>query len=115
MSHRVVIQLVSAEASDHLSMLRQINNLLAFFRDDVNVEVICHGNSLPLLLHDSGFKQDMKTLMMKGVRFIACQHMLTSNQKFLVDLVEGVRLVPSGIAELVLKQEAGWSYIRAGL
>ncbi len=30
------------------------------------------------------------------------------------DLVPGAEIVPAGIAEVVRKQEAGWTYIKAG-
>lgn len=115
MSHKVVIQMVSGAERDQVSLLRQVSNLMVFFSNDVRIEIIFHGDSLPLLEVGSPHQPAIKELMMKGVRFIACQNMLAANKKFLVDLVEGVRVVPSGIGELVLKQEAGWSYLKAGL
>jgi intracellular sulfur oxidation DsrE/DsrF family protein len=30
------------------------------------------------------------------------------------ELIEGIEVVPSGIAELVVLQQEGWSYVKAG-
>ena len=49
-----------------------------------------------------------------GVRFAACQRAMRGHNLELKDLVAGTVPVPAGIVEVVLRQEQGWTYIKAG-
>ena len=46
--------------------------------------------------------------------FAVCANTLRGRKMDLSSLVRGVTLVPAGVAEVVSKQEAGWSYIKGG-
>jgi intracellular sulfur oxidation DsrE/DsrF family protein len=56
----------------------------------------------------------IKALHEKGVRFVVCENTM-KNRKITKDqLIPEVEYVPAGIAEIVEKQEQGWSYIKGG-
>jgi intracellular sulfur oxidation DsrE/DsrF family protein len=50
-----------------------------------------------------------------GVSFAACENTMRRGLNVSrSDLLPVAVTVPSGVAEVVLKQEAGWSYLKAG-
>ncbi|GAB4052837.1 DsrE family protein [Spirosoma litoris] len=49
------------------------------------------------------------------VRMVVCENSLRSSQLTLADMLPFVETVPVAIIELILKQEQGWAYIKAGL
>ncbi len=115
MKHRLLIQLSSAEHKVQRSLIGQINNLLKFFNyADVQVRVVCHGESLEMVLKESNFADDIKMLGNHDVVFAVCKTMVIANNKTKENILESVEIIPSGIAEILLKQEEGWSYMKAG-
>jgi intracellular sulfur oxidation DsrE/DsrF family protein len=50
-----------------------------------------------------------------GVVFAACENTMKRTNIDRKELVSYASPVDSGIAEVVRKQEAGWSYVRSGL
>ncbi len=113
--YKAIIQLTSENKKVHLSTIRQVNNLLDYFNGEVEVRIICHGASTPFCLaEDNPFQDEINTLILRRVSIAACQRMLVSNGKTGSDVIAGLEIIPSGIAELVIKQQEGWSYIKAG-
>lgn len=56
----------------------------------------------------------IKALHAKGVRFIVCENTMTTRKISKEQFIPEVEYVTSGIAEIVEKQEQGWSYIKGG-
>ena len=54
----------------------------------------------------------LRELQNKGVTLVACNKTMESQKLEPEDLLEGVKVVPSGVGELVKKQSEGWIYIR---
>jgi hypothetical protein len=113
--HRVVIQLSNGDDSLIRSTGSQIQNLFNAFEGQVQIELVCHGISLPILLKKENHLGDLleKLIADFHVKILACENMLKANGKSEADLFKGIRLVPSGVAWIVSRQEEGWSYIRA--
>jgi intracellular sulfur oxidation DsrE/DsrF family protein len=45
---------------------------------------------------------------------VACENAMRAHHILSSDLLSGVTTVPSGIVELVRKQEAGYAYVKVG-
>ena len=56
--------------------------------------------------------ETIRELARQGVRFVACQTTMAARGLTADDLLEEAELVPSGVAELVRRQAAGWLYLR---
>lgn len=113
--YKAIIQLTSDDKKVHLSIIRQVNNLLDYFNGDIEVRIICHGASLPFCTDENNlFRGEINTLIRRKVSIAVCQNMLASNKKTGSEMIAGLEIIPSGIAELVIKQQEGWSYIKAG-
>jgi len=114
-NYKAIIQLTSSDPKVHKSTIRQIGNLMAHLHDQVDVRIVCHGASMSFCVSDNHLLADeIIALLSRGVTIGACRNMLEANGTGPEALVEGVEVIPSGIAELVILQQEGWSYLKAG-
>ncbi len=113
--HKVVIQLTSNDTSVHKAVVRQIANILEAAPNS-KIEVVCHSNGISFLL-TAQTKQAAKIadLSSKGVEFKACQNTMRERKLQPEELVPQSGFVPSGVMEVIKKQEKHWAYLRAGL
>jgi hypothetical protein len=97
------------------SAASQINNLQQTLNGGVDIELVCHGQSLPFVLDEAGkWTSVISRLLSDAVEIVACENMLKANEKQPSDLFPGIKTVPAAIAEIVVKQQEGWSYVKAG-
>jgi intracellular sulfur oxidation DsrE/DsrF family protein len=114
-AHRVVFALTSGDEADWKLTLGNIRNLIAALPvDSTEVEVVAYGPGINFVRKGSSADTEIQTLEAKHVRFVACENSMRMQKITLADLVTGVSSVPSGIVEVVTKQEHGWTYIKAG-
>lgn len=112
--HRVVFQLSSGDTLTQRGLLKNLHNLLTEW-PDAQIEVVSHSQGLDFVLaKESVFAKEINALGKKGVVFVACENTLRSRKLDKSALLPGITTVPSGVAEIVKKQEEGWSYLKAG-
>lgn len=113
--HRIVMQLTSNDAAVPKGLVKQLYNLKRGWGDTVQIEVVCHGPGIDFLhVQRTAFREDIYQLKDRGIVFIACENTLKErsiDKEFILPQMEYVEM---GIGHLVLKQEQGWSYIKAG-
>ena len=112
--HHVVFQLTEAEGSAWNVLPLHVNNMRAAFAQDggSQVEVVFFGAGLNMLLKkNTAYEERLKQLADSGVTLSACQNAMRVMNVKTDDLFPFASQVDSGVAELVRKQEAGWSYI----
>jgi len=114
--HRVVMQINVDAGESWNQLLGNIANIQrAFGAEKVEIEVVAYGKGLALLLKTNSMQAAaMKKASESGVVFAACQNSMRTRNVKTEDLVTFATQVDSGVAELIRKQEAGWSYVRAG-
>lgn len=114
-SHRVVFALTSGEEADWKFTLGNIQNLFASIAPESSeVELVAYGPGLGFVRKGSSAESGIVALQAKHVRFVACENSMRMQHVSAADLIPGVTVVPSGVAEVVARQEQGWSYIKAG-
>lgn len=114
--HHVVMQLNTADTAAWSSVLGNIKNFQKIWPGKVEIEVVVHGKALNFLVASkSHLVEDIETLSKKGVQFSACENTMNKYGITKAMLLSTAKTVPSGVAELILKQEAGWGYLKAGL
>ncbi|MDO1449274.1 DsrE family protein [Rhodocytophaga aerolata] len=112
--HRIVFQLSSADTLTQRGLLKNLQNLLTEW-PDAQIEVVNHSQGLDFVLaKESLFSKEISGFIKKGVVFAACENTLKSRKLDKFALLPGITTVPSGVAEIVKKQEEGWSYLKAG-
>ena len=114
--HRVVFELNAPAPSGWDQLFHNVDNVLKIFGDEgVQVEVVFFGKGLRMLLKsNSEYAARLKEAADKGVTLSACQNSMRAAKITTEDLFPFAAQVDSGVAELVRKQEAGWSYIKGG-
>jgi len=114
--HKVVIQLNTADTAAWSSAIGNIKNLQKIWPGNLVVELVIHGKALGLLVAaKTHLAKEVIEMSKTNVQFLACEN---SMRKYHIDKSELLTIantIPSGVAELILKQEAGWSYLKAGV
>jgi len=114
-THHVVFAITSGDETDWKLTVGNIRNLITALKPDpVEVEVVAYSQGLNLVKHDSTQASEIAALQQMNVRFVACENSMRAQHVEAKDLLAGVQPVPSGIVEVVTKQEQGWSYIKGG-
>jgi uncharacterized protein len=110
---KVVFHLTTADSVVQKNMTKQLNNFLVA-APNAKIEVVCHNSGISFLqtalTQQAGKIQELHA---KGVDFVACENTMRERKIKREELVKQCRTVPAGVVEVVLKQEQGWSYIRA--
>jgi intracellular sulfur oxidation DsrE/DsrF family protein len=113
--HRVVLQVTSPDTLVWKGLIKNIQHLKEAWGDQVQLEVVAHGGALGLLVKNQSTQAArIAEFVKEGVVFVACQNTMRERHVEKSDLLPEAGLVPSGIGEVVLKQEAGWSYLKIG-
>jgi intracellular sulfur oxidation DsrE/DsrF family protein len=113
--HQVVMQLNSADTAVWSSTLGNIRNLQKVWPGNVKIEVVVHGKALNFLVASkSHLVADVESMTKLGVVFNACENTMHKYGIIKEMLIATAGSVPSGVAELVIKQEEGWSYLKTG-
>jgi len=113
--HRVVFDVSVNEAESYKTLLRNIANLKkAFGPENVEIEVVAYSKGLDLFLSkDPELVKGINSLATEGgVELAACSNTVKARNVAVSDLPEKAKVIDSGVAELVRRQEEGWSYIK---
>lgn len=113
--HRVVFELTSDDAQAWEGVMNNVENLQKAL-GPTSVEVVAHGKGLAMLTasKNGAVRDRMKQSADGGVVFAACENTMRKQNVKKDDLVPFAKTVDSGVAEVVRKQESGWSYLRSG-
>lgn len=110
---KVVMAMNKGDSTNQRWLVRQLYNLKIAL-PEANVEVVCYGSGLQTLIESScRIKEDIQKLMNKGIVFAACENSMAGAGITKEQLVPMCSTVKAGIAELILKQSAGWQYVDA--
>lgn len=113
--HRAVFELTSGSEEVWTAVLNNVENLRKALGESTEVEVVAHGPGLNLYKKTAtAFRERLQELSKRGVRFAACENTMRRQNVKKEDLFPEVTTVDSGVAEVVRKQEAGWSYVKSG-
>ena len=114
-AHRVIFVVTSPDQDDWQSAMVLASHYLAGIKPDTaEVEVVAYGGGIDLLKKGAPVASELAENQKLGVHFVACQNAMKMHHIAAADLLPGVTSVPSGVVELVQKQEAGWSYVKVG-
>ena len=115
--HRVVVEVTTEGGEQWTAVLINVENLRKSFGEaNVEIEVVGHNKGLGLLMGTNADLQErMKKLAEGGVIFATCENSMRKKNVKKEDLMPFVTTVDSGVAEVVRRQEAGWSYLKTGM
>jgi intracellular sulfur oxidation DsrE/DsrF family protein len=114
--HNIVVQLNTADTASWSSIIGNIKNVQKAWPTNLNIEVVVHGKAIDFLVKDKTFfANDIQLLASQGIKFNACQNTMRKHNITADMLLNVAGTVPSGVVEVVTKQEEGWSYLKSGL
>ena len=112
-THKVVVQLNTSDTLVWHGALKNISNLQTALGPTTQIELVAHGSGIGILI-DGKTTQKIKIaeLAASGVLFKACENTIRERKIDRSTILTQAGTVPSGVAEVVLKQEAGWAYLK---
>jgi len=114
--HKVVIQVNSDDPRTQKIALNNAANLQkSLGMDNVAIEIVAYGPGLKLFTGRSPESMRIPNLAQQNINFSACGNTingLTKKMGHAPTLVEGTKVVPSGVVRIMELQEQGYAYIR---
>ena len=112
-THKVVVQLNTSDTLVWHGALKNISNLQTALGPNTQIELVAHGAGISILVDGKTTqKAKIAELAATGVLFKACENTIRERKIDRSIILTQVGTVPSGVAEVVLKQEAGWAYLK---
>lgn len=114
-NHKIVFQFTNAnDTIQQKAFAKQLKNLTDHW-PTAEYEVVLYNMGLEFIMPTkSRHIAAIKKLHAKGVRFVVCENTMKNREITKEQLIPEVEYVLAGIAEIVEKQEQGWSYIKGG-
>jgi uncharacterized protein len=112
--YNVAFDLTSKDSTDHKMVLRWLKEIPED-NPKAKLEVVLYGQSLGMVTKESSVVADeiRSVLLNPNISIVVCAVAMKHNHITKEHLLPGVRIVPDGIYELLLKQKQGWAYIKA--
>ncbi len=112
-THKVVLQLNTSDTLVWHGALKNISNLQTALGPNTQIELVAHGSGIGILIDGKTTqKAKIAELAASGVLFKACENTIRERKIDRSTILTQAGTVPSGVAEVVLKQEAGWAYLK---
>ncbi|MBL7955163.1 MAG: DsrE family protein [Flavobacteriales bacterium] len=112
--HRIIMQLTSGDTLVQKGLMRQLKNMKEA-APGMQLEVVCHGPGMDLLMSDRSIVQPKITeFASNGIVFLACENTIKERNLDRTKVIAEAGYVKAGIIHIVERQEDGWSYIKAG-
>ena len=113
--HFVVIQLTSNDTLVWKGLMNNLKNLKAGWGDNVQIEVVAHGAGIEMLMTSKTTQQQKITgFKSMGIVFVGCENTMRERKIAKDAIIAEAGFVPMGVGEIIMKQEQGWSYLKAG-
>lgn len=114
--HKIVFQFVSGDTLSQHSLINNLKNLREGW-PKAEVEVVFHGNGIFMVMGEkTKYSKELQDFVeKKNVKMVVCENTMKQKKVSKSQLLPFIGTVPMGIGEIVIKQEQGWSYLKAGL
>ncbi len=93
-----------------LANARNVQEMLG--KNNVDIEIVAYGPGIDLLRFESELADNIDKARDSGIKIEACENTMKSKRLAKDDMLSTIGFVPSGVVELITKQDAGWAYIR---
>ncbi len=113
-SYHAIFQLDTNDPKIISKTIRNINNALKDPRlsGKLHIELIAFSGGTDAYMKESGFGDDLKSLVEKGVIVAQCNNTLIERKIDRNQLYDFIAVVPSGTGEIIIRQGEGWSVIK---
>lgn len=109
---KVIFQATENDVDRWNLVLNNVRNLQAAVGPDADVEIVAYGPGIQLLKAGSPIAARIGDALRDRVHVVACQNTMAANRLTSADMLPDIGYVPSGVVEVVRKQQQGYSYVR---
>ena len=110
---KVVIQVsVNDSATWNLALNNAKNIQKDVGKDNVDIEIVSFGPGIAMLKAESEVANRINEAVDSGVQVLACQNTMRGQNLNKEDMNSKVGYVPSGVVEIMQRQQQGYAYLR---
>ena len=111
--NRALFQVTDNDPARWIMILNNIQNLRDGVGSEiVEIELVAYGPGVAMLKADSSVRDRIDAALKTGVSVNACQNTMRGMKLVPADMLPAIGYVPSGVVEVMRKQQKGWAYIR---
>ena len=111
--HKIVIQVSDSDPAKWNLALNNAKNLQEDVgAANVDVEIVAYGPGIGMLKLDAPVSNRVGDAVKGGVKVSACENTMRGQKLTKEDMNPAVGYVPSGAAEIMIRQDEGWAYLR---
>ena len=115
--HYIVVHVDRKDPLTQKLVLKNVANVVKHYgEDNVKIEVVAYGPGLQLLVKGTPNADLVRTMAQEdNIRFSACNNTIQAiiaKTGEAPDLIDGVIVVPSGVARITQLEEDGYTYVR---
>jgi intracellular sulfur oxidation DsrE/DsrF family protein len=112
-THKVVFQMSDNDpAKWNLALNNAANTVKQLGQGAVSAEIVAFGPGINMLKFDSVVGERVHAAVAAGIRVIACQNTMAAMKLSREDMLGEIGYAPSGVVELIERQQQGYAYIR---
>jgi len=112
--NRALFQVTDNDPARWNMILNNMQNLReGVAGEPVEIELVAYGPGINMLKGESAVRQRIAEALKSGVRVNACQNTMSGMKLTPADMLPEIGYVPSGVVEVMRKQQQGWAYIRS--
>ena len=110
---RVVMQVSDADSGKWNLALGNARNLQkGLGAANVDIEIVAYGPGIGMLKADSSVAANVREAVASGMTVNACENTMAALKLSKADINPAAGYVPSGVVEIVQKQQSGYAYLR---
>jgi intracellular sulfur oxidation DsrE/DsrF family protein len=110
---KVVIQVSTNDPATWNLALNNAQNIQKDVgKDNVEIEIVSFGPGIGMLKAESEVANRVVEAVDSGVQVMACQNTMRSQKLNKEDMNSKVGYVPSGVVEIIQRQQQGYAYLR---
>ena len=112
-NYKVLFILNDGDDKKIKSVIRNVNNAMSDPRFDgkLQVELLAFSDGVELFKKENKYESLLLDLKKKGVLLAQCENTLEERTILKEALVSFISFVPSGVGEVVIRQQQGWSSV----
>ena len=111
--NKLVFQMSDADPARWDLALNNMRNVqVDLGEDDVELELVAYGPGIGMLKGDSPVAKGVAEALKTGAKVVACENTMKGQKLGYADMLPNIGYAPSGVVELMRKQQQGYAYIR---
>ncbi len=84
----------------------------ALGKENAEIEIVTNGGGIEMLMLESEVGSRVQEALKSGIKFLACENTMKRLKLRKDDMLPNIGYTPSGVIEIMQRQQEGWSYVR---